>query len=348
MLTDIFAYRYLNTPLWDDFDENSRRLLAQGFRIVSEQLFPYYSDGKERAGAKEKWDGLNKQLAMELGLKDLSATAYGYYNPQNIWIGGNYPKVMVCENFVCAQYDHTVSADQFIKERLSFIEIAFRLRNSEIAKINASLPEKLLQAKKESAMPSRGIRLPGNREDGVRAANEAVNTSFRSSCAELNERFRQARTKLDYHNGFIQIVGDEKVEEQIETPFWALIADSKWQNVDIDMKEAIDHRDAAGRDPAWYAARALESTIKIISDEKGWTHGGEKGAHSYIDNIVSKKNGQFIDTWECNSLKRFFSDVRADFGHGPGSDPMPELTPQQTDWAIEFCMSWIKSLIQRI
>ena len=178
--------------------------------------------------------------------------------------------------------------------------------------------------------------------------NKEFNAKFQASVDELNERFRQADYKLNYHNGFIQIVGDEKVEKQVETPFWALVADPKWRNVDIDMKEAIDRRDAAGRDPAWYSARALESTIKIISDEKGWTRGDEKGAHGYIDNIGSKKNGNFIDKWERNSLKQFFSDVRAVFGHGPGSAPMPERTAQQTDWAIEFCMSWVKSLIQRL
>ena len=35
-------------------------------------------------------------------------------------------------------------------------------------------------------------------------------------------------------------------------------------------------------------------------------------------------------------------------GHGPGDEPMPELSPQQTDWAIEFCMSWTKSLIKQL
>ena len=54
MLTEIFACRYLDVPLWEEFDENARRLLVQGFRIVSEQLFPYYySDGSLMSGAKE-------------------------------------------------------------------------------------------------------------------------------------------------------------------------------------------------------------------------------------------------------------------------------------------------------
>ena len=159
---------------------------------------------------------------------------------------------------------------------------------------------------------------------------------------------RRAGYKLNYHNGFIQISEDELVEQQIAKEFWTLTRDSMWKNVDIDMKESIDLRDSNGRDPAFYAARALESTIKIISDQKGWTHGGEKGAHNYIENLGSKKNGAFIIDWERDALKSFFTAVRNPFGHGAGSDEMPELSPQQTDWAIETCMSWIKMLIRRL
>lgn len=62
--------------------------------------------------------------------------------------------------------------------------------------------------------------------------------------------------------------------------------------MDHDIKEAIDLRDTHGRDPAFYAARALESTIKIISDEKGLSTAKERGAHNYIDNL--KRDG-FIE-----------------------------------------------------
>jgi hypothetical protein len=140
---------------------------------------------------------------------------------------------------------------------------------------------------------------------------------------------------------------DDLVQKQVETPFWQLLSDPLWANVDTDMKEALDRRDADGRDPAFYAARALESTIKIVSDRKGWTHGGEKGAHNYIDNLASKKNA-FITPWEGTSLKEFFTHVRNPFGHGAGSAEMPSLSRQQTEWAIEFSMSWIKNLIRRL
>jgi hypothetical protein len=137
------------------------------------------------------------------------------------------------------------------------------------------------------------------------------------------------------------------IQETVETPFWALIADPRWRNVDTDMKEALDRRDSNGRDPAWYAARALESAIKVICDIKLWTTGKEKGAHNYIDHLAAKSN-RFIDRWEADGLKGFFTEARNPLGHGPGSAEMLKLTDQQTEWAIEFSMSWIKSLIRRL
>ena len=109
--------------------------------------------------------------------------------------------------------------------------------------------------------------------------------------------------------GFIQVSSDSLVGEQVEIPFWALVADAKWKNVDTDMKEALHRRDTDARDPAFYAARALESVLKILSDEKKRTHGKERGAHSFIDNLSSRKS-RFIDGWEADALKGFFSEVR--------------------------------------
>jgi hypothetical protein len=113
------------------------------------------------------------------------------------------------------------------------------------------------------------------------------------------------------------------------------------------MKEALDRRDAGTRDPAFYAARALESTLKIISGIKGRTHGKEKGAHNFIDNLASQKVG-FMASWEADIIKSFFTKVRNPLGHGPGEGEITSLTDHQTNWAIEFCMIWIKSLVRRI
>jgi AbiJ N-terminal domain 4 len=215
-----------------------------------------------------------------------------------------------------------------------------------VAGLNAELPQNITAAERfDQRFQRKGLQVPGTMADGVRAANAGLNAKFQMEVNELNARFRQADCRLHYHNGFIQISEDQTVAHEIETPFWRLLAQPKWHNVDHDMKEAIDLRDTSGRDPAFYAARSLESTIKIISDEKALTTGKEKGAHNYIDNLMGAK---LLEVWEMEALKHFFTKVRNPFGHGPGAAPMPSLTDHQTNWAIENSMIWIKSLIRRM
>lgn len=348
MLTDIFAFRYAQTPIWHEFSKAEKRLIVQSFAIIGETIAPYYDDdGKELATGKEFWKDIHDRLSVELGQRQLSPHAYSYqtvFQGQQTTVTGSWSIYKVCENWIHADPTAAGEIDEFIKERLSFVEIAFRKREDFIAAINADLPKRILQAK---LVPRTGIQLPGNVEDGIRARNRRLNQEFQNAVDELNVRFKQAGCRLHYHNGFIQISDDELFLKEAEQPFWNLVAAPLWGNVDIDMKEAIDRRDSGGRDPAFYAARALESTIKIISDEKGWTHGGEKGAHNYIDNLGKASSG-FVERWEADTLKKFFSSVRNPFGHGPGSAEMPRLSPQQTDLAIEHCISWIKSLIKRL
>lgn len=350
MLTDIFADRYAARPLWSVIGEPETKLLVQCFRLVAEQVMPYWRDGKEIPSAKPAWEAVHNRLSMELGLAELSPRLYSYkttFGGQQQTNSGFLTYDLVCKAFVCATPPSDMSPDRFMKERISFIELAFRSREEELVEINKQLPQAIQQAALDDLVVRKGIRVPGTRVDFVRSHNDALNRQFFANVDELNERLRRANCKLNYHNGFIQVDADEQVEVQIERPFWKLVAAPKWKNVDIDMKEAIDRRDTNGRDPAFYAARALESTIKIISNESGWTHGGEKGAHNFIDNLGAKKNA-FIAQWEADALKAFFSAVRNPFGHGPGAAEMPKLSDAQTNCAIENCMSWIKGLIQRL
>jgi hypothetical protein len=243
-------------------------------------------------------------------------------------------------------FDGKISADRFIKQRLSLVEIGFRQHENFVAGLNAKLADNVTIAELYDQRGRRkGLRASGNSADAVRATNVSVNAKFQTAVNELNARFRQAACQLHYHNGFIQISEDQTVAQEIETPFWRLLAQPKWHNVDHDMKTAIDLRDTGGRDPAFYAARSLESTIKIISDEKQLTTSNEKGAHNYIDNLMGAK---LVEVWEMEALKHFFTKVRNPFGHGPGTAPMPSLTDHQTNWAIEYSMISIKSLIRRM
>ena len=352
MLTDIFARRYENHTLWTRLEERDSKFLVQSFSIISEQLYPYFINGNEDPKTKAAWTSLHDRLSRELGLTELSPKIWGHWatwNGAQTWRSGFNTLEHVCKTFLLAEISGSVTADRFMKERISFIELAFRQKEQEMVQANASLPSELLSAEKGTNLRILGtLRMPGNRSDALRGINEQKNNGFRAAVDELNTRIRQARYYLSYHNGFIQISSDHTFEKQIEQPFWLLISGPVWNNVDTDMKEAIDLRDNGGRDPAFYAARSLESAIKIISGQKGWTHGKENGTHNYLDNLRSKKNGEFINEWETQALKQFFTEVRNPFGHGPGEAKMPSLNSAQTDWAIGFCMIWIKNLIQRM
>lgn len=348
MLTDIFAYRYLQHPIWQNYTEVEQRLLNQLVGIVKEFL-PSESDSH-----KAKWKFLHDKLARELGVDELSKRYYSYaqMNPlgQQRPVSGFFSWDYVCEQFVKGPFPPGhADADRFVKERLSFIELAFRLRGKEIAEINANLPAVMLEAKRRDAsIPPRSMRVPGDAVKGAKAWNESQNSDFTAKVDELNERFRRARAPLTYHNGFIQVSADEVIEKQIAKPFWSSVADPLWANVDIDMKEALDRRDSNDKDPAIFAAKALESSIKIVSDSKGWTRGNESGASNYIDNLVSRANGSYLAAWEGDMLRDYFRKVRNTLNHGPGSDPMPVLSIAQTDWAIESAMSWVRTLVRRM
>jgi len=353
MLTDIFAYRYLDQPIWAQYTEVEKRLLNQAFGVVKDAL-PYYThDGKENSENKNKWNMLHDRLARELGVDELSQRYYSYITKnglgQDCPVSGWYSWEHVCSQFVNVTYTGQCDADRFIKERISFVELGLRLRGEEVAQANANLPNSITQAAIQDSKPRYGgITVPGIAVDGVKAWNATVNRILEGQVAELNERFRRAKVPLTYHNGFIQFAMDEQIEKQIAKPFWDLVADELWTNVDIDMKEALDRRDSNDKDPAIFAAKALESAIKIISDRKNWTRGTENGAAQYIDNLISKANGSYLAVWEGEMLKDYFRRVRNSVGHGPGSEPMPELSLPQTDWAIETAMSWVRTLIRRM
>ena len=314
--------------------------MVQGFRIVSEQLFPYWTgEGKESQTAKGKWQTIHDKLSMELGVKVLSPMFIRTHR---------YTPMEICENFISLAFDGSIDPDHFIKNRISFLELAFRQKFEDVGEANSKLPAELLEAKRyEAGRRSRSLIVPGDPVAGVRARNALHNKKYDDSAAELNTRMQAAGYPLNYHNGFIQITADQLTGSEIDEPFWKLVVSPKWRNVDQEMKEAIDIRDGGLSNPEFHAAKALESTVKIISDDKGWTTGSERGAHNFIDNLGSKKNGEFIERWESESLKRFFSDVRNPEGHGAGSGAALKLGPEQTDWAIEFCMIWIKSLVRR-
>lgn len=352
MLTDVFFRRYENREMFDSFGPAESVLFVQAYRIVNEQIWAYRKpDKKVDEEVKATWTDLHDRLSMEIGINMLSAKKYPY---QKMWQGQmatyyyDYDMNVVVQNWLQAEFKETYSADSFVKRRLSFIELAFRERGTQVAEINVKHVLRLQDAIRQDAeRRARGYSL-AMAETTERRANEKVNRLWSEQVHELNTRFEQAGMPLHYHNGYLQIKEDGLVQAQVAQPFWHLVKDPKWANVSTDMADAIDCRDTKRRGAPLHAAMALESVVKIISDEKGWSTGNEKGASNYLDNLGSKANGHFIAGWERELMKKFFAEVRNDVGHGPGSDPMPVFTDEQDNYIIEFCMSSIKGLIARL
>jgi hypothetical protein len=145
MLTESFARRYEQPGMWGTFSEEPRRLLAQGYQLLND-ICPYYVNGTENAQGKIFWTQIHELLARELGVKELSPQYWGFYNNQNQWQSGQYKTVQMCETWMLQPFDDKISADRFIKERLSLVEIGFRQHENFVAGLNAKLAENIAAA----------------------------------------------------------------------------------------------------------------------------------------------------------------------------------------------------------
>ena len=200
-----------------------------------------FVNGHESQAARANWTALHDKLSMELGLEHLAPAYTGFYDPKGNWHGLQHSILDRCKTFILAPPTDIASADSWMKDRLSLIELAFRHRGEEIADLNAAFPAELLRAKLDDKLvdTSRGPRFPGSRAEAAQAMNARINQAFLNSINELNTRFRQAAYPLNYHSGFIQLVDDQTTNEQIDQPFWSIISGPDWKNVDTDMKVSV-------------------------------------------------------------------------------------------------------------
>ena len=135
--------------MWQTFDESSRRLIVQTFQLL-QQISPYYgTDGKETMEGKAVWTQLHTLLARELGVNELSPIDWGYWT-QGYYHNGKHPIIKVCETWMLRTFDGS-TADLFLKERLSLVELGFRNRGAMVAYQNSQLPQQIVQAQQRAA-----------------------------------------------------------------------------------------------------------------------------------------------------------------------------------------------------
>lgn len=200
MLTDVFFRRYANRPMFESVGQNESALFVQSYRIVNEQIWKYYGHSqKVDEGVKKTWTDIHDRLAMEIGLKELSPRYYSY---QTEYMGkphtnsGLYNINLVVEQWLNLKFTAGLDPDMFVKRRLSFVELAFRAREEQVAQANSEFPRQLAEAEIQDKKPRVSMTVPGSRCNGVRATNERLNSTFAANVNELNERLKQAGMPL--------------------------------------------------------------------------------------------------------------------------------------------------------
>lgn len=314
MLNDVFVRRYANCEIWSAYSELERCLLYQVFVITQQLLSSYNHDGDG------KWQLIHDQLAIELGVSklfDLDYQSYDgindtFYNESISWEDAT-------ESFfteLCAT-DKNINPDYFIKKRLSFVELAMRLKQQDINK-----------------MP-------------IDTTKESAKIEFRQLVDELNERFRQAKANLIYGNDLIYLSKDPTIDEKIGKLFWDLVSDPIWKNVEKEIQKAIDSRDNNPQDRqeevVFHASKAMESALKIIAKKNGCNK--KFSATKYAEHLHSTVcNDYDLDGWELEILKCYFKHVR-----NPASHPSNlKINDHQANWIIHNAMAWIISLVRRM
>lgn len=319
MITDVLFKRYPERWIYQDrVPQNLALLVRQAALVLHDDV------AAKLPNRARLFEVPERRLARELGIIALGRTPTSEQN---------------CLDFLGQPYDLWNDShgepDTFLKLRLSLIELLFREAEAILRSLapRQDITSWWSLVSKRSSPPRIAI------EDALAATVQAVE--------ELNSRFQEAGVPFEYHAGIIQRVDDRMTNEQIDQPFWALVSDPKYSNVDTDIKEAIDRRDAGKADAAFYAMKALESAIRILSDELGRTRSTERGAADFIDNLVASKPTRFIEVWEAEALKSLFRELRNPLGHGAGANTPLALSTHHSTWAIESSMSWIKSLVRR-
>jgi len=312
MITDIFAKRYEDLR----FDRDSAENIISP--TVAQASYIFFDDVQPKLKFPDEFfQRVNLLLSRELGVQSLNEFS---------WQGVDHTEEKTSYLFVSQPFQPFSSwhrePDYFCKTRLSMLELLFREAEAFV---------------RRGYLPAPTARQP--------VSGSTVKTVMTEAIKELKARLRANRTGLDYNNGLLHLASDELTTERVAEPFWEIVTDAKWATVDQEMKEAFDRLDHGQDDAFTHAIDALESAMKIISDDKGWTTGTEKGAVAYITNL---RTGGFLEKWEVEPLTVIFTKVRNPHRHGGGSNPPDPLSNVQQTWAIESCMTWIKSLVQRL
>jgi hypothetical protein len=158
----------------------------------------------------------------------------------------------------------------------------------------------------------------------------------------LNKPLKRAGLAIVFKDREFCLVDDDLLTEEVDKPLWDALSKPGLEVAHEFMKRALVERDTGGLDPALQAAKALESVLGQIADDRGIETRKNAGAAHLLDKICQ---AGLIEAWEREIFKSFFRDVRNPLSHGVTAGPIPVLTEAQTEWSIRFCMTTITRLL---
>lgn len=245
-------------------------------------------------------------VSREIGKGPLFRPRGEYYEENNYVIGLTY--WMISHDKMSKE-----EAENFVKERLSFVEVFFRFIEEFVREDLARFPSSNIYQDKVSAV-----------ENWV---------------SEINSRLLKGGIPFQYRDGFLLPSGDKLISEKVEEPFWDIIAYPKWNQTVQHMMKAVDRKISDPATAANEAQLALESVLNEIFGKKGGS------IPAKTSNLLKKK---IISKHEKSMIDEFFSRVRHKSSHAKSaSEPgFPvRRNYEEAEWIIGFSMYTIRRII---
>ncbi|MBS1014989.1 STM4504/CBY_0614 family protein [Acetobacter persici] len=111
----------------------------------------------------------------------------------------------------------------------------------------------------------------------------------KDAIAEINARMRAAGLGYEYDGEIIR-VDSELVHTETVKPALELLRDKRYAGPEQEFRAAYEHyRNGKNKEAVTEAAKAFESTMKVILAKRGWTHNATDTANKLIATLYEHK-----------------------------------------------------------
>ena len=168
---------------------------------------------------------------------------------------------------------------------------------------------------------------------------------------ELNARFQQHRVGYQFTNGQIIRIDSELIHAEIVKPALALLHGKEYAGAQAEFLKAHEnYRKGKSKETLNECLKALESTLKVICDKRGWKYPKDATSNALIKTCFT--NGLIPNFWEAH-----FSAIRSTLengvptarnklgGHGQGSQ-IVDVPPQIVAYVLQMTAAGIVFLVE--